>query len=146
MLSKENVLQQLDVLVFINVDEDVAWERRLARAKWLAGVDPNGTGNDQDGTKNYEILSVYTKPEDEQAAREAGESAHPEDGNLAWLHLYFDQVVLPSSRAQLAKAKQLILSGKIPVLLLQSPKGVPSEVVSQRFVTRINDFLHGLKQ
>jgi hypothetical protein len=57
----------------------------------------------QEPDRNYEVLDTYVFSDcDREAVKKAASLHSGVDENLAWLHLYFDEVIWPASERQKA--------------------------------------------
>ena len=81
-----------DGVIAVGVPRDECWARRKARALAMAHLPP-GFSNSESDEKNYEVVGSYVLSTADTAAVTAAAAEHaPEDGRLAWLRLYFDEV------------------------------------------------------
>ena len=94
-----------DGLIYVDIDAETQWERRYARAKDLAKKYPNKEGMGMD--TNYEVLPVYAFPEDREKIQVDAKKQHGKNfGKLAWLRMYFEDVLWPSTES-ICKASKL---------------------------------------
>lgn len=113
-----------DGIVNVEVPREVSWRRRLARARSMAHLPP-GFSMPGEEERNYEVLDSYVLSDsDKDAVRGIARAASPsrtgghariskaegeeeeggrdDEGELAWLHLYFDEVVWTAAEVQKA--------------------------------------------
>ena len=97
-LARPASAEMYDAIVSIEITKDVAWERRKGRALSMAHLPPGAGEN-----TNYEVLEVYTREGDDRSPFSdlaAKTYAKEEGASLAWLRLYFEEVVWPAAEAQ----------------------------------------------
>lgn len=95
-----------DGVIAVGVPRDECWARRKARALAMAHLPP-GFSNSESDEKNYEVVGSYVLSTADTAAVTAAAAEHaPEDGRLAWLRLYFDEVIWPAAVAQAEHTRQ----------------------------------------
>jgi len=89
-----------DAIVQIDVPDLTCWERRHARALSMACWPP-GFSTGPGPERNYEVLETYvTSTADTAAFLEAAAERYGADGDLAWLRVYFDEVIQPEMASQ----------------------------------------------
>lgn len=93
LFVEPTILQFADAVIHIEISKEECWFRRRERAIGMQHLPKKASS----GETNYEIIEVYTKRDDEMRLKIQNESRkrYPEDGDLAWLHLYFEDVLWP---------------------------------------------------
>ena len=100
-----------DAVIHLKISKEECWRRRRDRAIGMRHLPP-GLGEN----KNYEVLETYvTKDADVDAMRTEAAKTYSEEGELAWLRMYFEEVIWPASAEQAEKVSQLAKRG-FPIL------------------------------
>jgi len=113
-----------DAVIHVKLSKEECWHRRRHRAQSMSHLPP-GFATEEEPDRNYEVLETYVKSDaDKDAILAEAAQRYPEEGDLAWLRMYFEEVVWPASELQSAEVTQLG-SRDIPVKELdaQIPKG-----------------------
>jgi len=107
LFVEPTILKFADAVIQIEITKEECWFRRRERAivysfcQKAFNTHPDGMQHlpkkAGSGETNYEIIEVYTKNDEEMRLKIQNESRrrYPEDGDLAWLHLYFEDVLWP---------------------------------------------------
>ena len=89
---------------------------------------------------NYEVLEVYTREGDDRSHfGSAAKAQYSNEGSLAWLRLYFEEVVWPEAQKQQAMAGNL--SSGVPVLLLDGCQTEGPEAWASARVLEVEQFV-----
>lgn len=121
LCARPEMLSLLDAVVALGLPKAACWQRRKDRALSMRSLPP-GLGDDM----NYEVLETYTlgaTPEAKSAAQEAlraaaaASAACAEEGDDAWLRLYFEELVWPEAERQ---REDLARVEGVPVLELDA--------------------------
>jgi hypothetical protein len=110
LAGSPELLATFDVIITVSVTAETAWGRRRSRADEMQGW-PEGTGDNC----NYEILVNYKRACDTAATFLAPARARygEDEGNLAWLRLYFEEVLWPAAEAQSRAVAALAASSSL---------------------------------
>jgi len=88
-----------DAAIIIELSKSESWRRRRGRAESMAHLPP-GLSNSAEA-KNYEVLETYVRSDADRAAfNQVAAERYCSDGPLAWLHLYFEEVLWPAAEEQ----------------------------------------------
>lgn len=97
LFAKEESSKLFDLAIHVDIDKETAWNRRLQRAQGMSHL-PGGMGDPN--YVNYEVIQNYAKDEDKDVILADAKKLYPEDGDYAWLHMYFDEVIWPTAIEQ----------------------------------------------
>lgn len=106
-----------DATINVKLSKEECWRRRRGRAEKMKGLPPGFSSGEEE--KNYEVLETYVKTDADRGAFLATAAArYPDEGELAWLRLYFDEVVWPAAEDQQNALEAC--RGSLPVLELNA--------------------------
>jgi len=127
LCANPEILSLIDVVVVLDLPKADCWDRRKSRALSMRHLEP-GVGDN----KNYEVLKTYIFGEEEEAriaeeaVRAAAAAGYSDDGDDAWLRLYFEEMVWPEAQRQRQDLSHVHDRG-IPVLPLEASTPVGKE-------------------
>jgi hypothetical protein len=112
-LAKPETRSLFDAAIDFRLTKEECWKRRKARAREMA-VHPPGFSN-RDEQRNYEVLETYVKSHAVHLAfRDAAAIYEAEDGELAWLRMYFEEMIWPAAIQQNEEIQKA--ESQLPVL------------------------------
>lgn len=118
LLAKPESRALFDAVVEVSISKDECWRRRRARAEKMGHLPPGFSTSEEE--KNYEVLETYVQSNvDQDAIHAEATSRYPDQGNLAWLRMYFEEVVWPASVEQADESAKLSAGG-LPVLRIDA--------------------------
>jgi len=118
LLAKPESRALFDAVVEVPISKEECWRRRRGRAEGMSHLPPGFSTSEEE--KNYEILETYVRSDaDRDAMHAEAKKRYPEEGELAWLRMYFEEVVWPATLAQADESAELERSG-LPVLRIDA--------------------------
>merc|ERR1712157_608653 len=110
MGAKPETRGLFSAVINIELSKDECWKRRRARAESMAHLPAGLSLSDEE--RNYEVLETYLRSDaDRDAYKKAAADRFPDEGDLAFLRLYFEEVIWPASLAQKAEVTKLQEAG-----------------------------------
>lgn len=100
LLATPESRELFDAVVDVKLSKDECWKRRKGRAESMQHLPPGFSVSDDD-PKNYEVLQTYVKSNaTESEFSSAAVAQFAAEGDLAWLRLYFEEVIWPAAEEQ----------------------------------------------
>mmetsp|Transcript_44998 Transcript_44998/g.89121 ORF Transcript_44998/g.89121 Transcript_44998/m.89121 type:complete len:272 (-) Transcript_44998:83-898(-) len=112
-----------DAAVHVTLSKEECWQRRRSRAESMAHLPPGFSSSEEE--RNYEVLETYVLSNaDHSLFLEEAAKRFPDEGNLAWLRLYFEEVIWPAASEQQVGASAFEATGR-PILRVdgEEPRG-----------------------
>jgi hypothetical protein len=104
-----------DIVIDIDISKEEAWARRKSRAQKMAHLPPGFS--DGEFERNYEVLESYVLSNAAlDVYRSEALAKYPEEGDLAWLRMYFEEVIWPMAMQQRKKMESV----SVPYLRIQA--------------------------
>eukprot|EP00930_Biecheleria_cincta_P075943 TRINITY_DN63139_c0_g1_i1.p1 TRINITY_DN63139_c0_g1~~TRINITY_DN63139_c0_g1_i1.p1 ORF type:complete len:276 (+),score=55.53 TRINITY_DN63139_c0_g1_i1:30-830(+) len=117
-LATEESRALFDAAIDVRLSASECWCRRASRARSMAHLPPGFSEGDEE--RNYEVLETYLPSAADRAAIDKMAcERYPGEGNLAWLRMYFDEVLWPAAEEEQLKLDQI---KGLPVLALDAVK------------------------
>lgn len=107
-----------DAAVMVELSKEECWRRRGARAECMAHLPPGFSTTEEE--RNYEVLETYVRSDADHASLLAeAAQRYPDEGSLAWLRWYFEDVIWATAMEQQAKSASFAHDG-LPVARLDA--------------------------
>jgi len=132
-LAKPESRALFDAAIEVRLTKEECWKRRKGRALEMAGFPP-GFSSDA-GKRNYEVLPTYVKSDvvegspSHKAFVDAAATYQAEDGELAWLRMYFEEVIWPAALKQDEEFQKV--KSQLPVLTVDATDPVGKDAWKQ---------------